>query len=98
MCLHWPLSLSFGALMRFEQMIFVWRPCSVTTRGGGAVADLVLVVEPPEPQAAKTNPKSAKKISRRATATSYAELSIRSSSASAPALSSGSLRLPHFGL
>jgi hypothetical protein len=50
------------------------------------------------PKPAKTKPKSRSRIASSAMLGCYAAASIRSSSVSAPALSSGSFRLPHFGL
>src|ERR1044072_7215860 len=57
-----------------------------------------LVPLDPEPMPAKTKPKRANRISSSAMPGCYAAASIRSSSVSAPALSSGSFRFPHLGL
>src|SRR5690348_8290735 len=52
----------------------------------------------PDPIPRKTKLRSENRISSNATPGCYDAASIRSSSVSAPALSSGSFRLPHFGL
>ena len=59
---------------------------------------LWVVPEDDEPTPRKTKLNSRTRIVRNAMTECYADASIRSSSVSAPALSSGSFRLPHFGL